>query len=206
MTKSTPDDNLAEHIRETQKIWRMCILKMMKSCGIDASIQKKINQSWKRGYGVVIFWDALQGDKNLTKVKVREAQQEIDEKLSSPKLKEFLADLRGFCAMVAEETEAEDETEGAQRRKDEEEKIYMRRLESEITPDEEEERANVLANPELKGKLCEAIREDTRRLNLAFDTAPFSGSLRVRLNRMKRIAGIDYNIGYGSIVPANFWV
>jgi hypothetical protein len=206
ITKSTPDTDLAEYIRETQKIWRMCILKMLKSCGIDASIQKKINQSWKRGYGVVIFWDALQGDKNLTKVKVREAQQEVDEKLSSPKLKEFLLDLRGFCAMVAEETEAEEEGEVAQRRKDEAEKIYMRQLESEITPDEEEERAKVRANPELKEKLWKAIGEDTRRLNLAFDTAPFSGDLRRRLNRMKRIAGIDYNIGYGSVVPANFWV
>lgn len=206
VTKSTPDTDLAEHIRETQKVWRICILKMMKSCGIEASIQKKINQSWKRGYGVVIFWDALQGDSKLTKVKVREAQQEIDEKLSSPKLKEFLVDLRGFCAMVAEETEAEDEAEGAQRRKDEEEKIQMKRMESEITPDEEEEREKVRANPELKAKLREAIRKDQNLLNRAFDTSPFSGDLRVRLNRMKRIADIDYNIGYGSVVPANFWV
>ena len=206
ITKSTPDTDLAQHIRETQKVWRMCILKMFDSCGIKTAIQKKIEQSWKRGYGVVIFWDALQGEGKLSKAKVREAQQETDEKLSSPKLRDFLLDLRGFCAMVAEDTEAEDEAEGAKRRKDEEERILMRRMESEITPDEEEERAKVLANPELKAKLWEAVRKNQRQLDSAFDTTPFSGDLRQRINRMKRIAGIDYNTGYGSIVPANFWV
>jgi len=205
ITKSTPDTDLAQHIRETQKVWRICILKMFDSCGIKAAIQKKIEQSWKRGYGVVIFWDALQGEGKLSKAKVREAQQETDEKLSSPKLRDFLLDLRGFCAMVAEDTEAEDEAEGAKRRKDEEERILMRRMESEMTPDEEEERAKVLANPELKAKLWEAVRKNQRQLDSAFDTTPFSGDLRQRINRMKRIAGIDYNTGYGSIVPANIW-
>jgi len=207
LTKSTPDADLAEHIRQTQRVWRLCILEMLDSCGIKATIQKELSGTWKRGYGIIINWATLQkDDKNLTKVKVREAQEEVNEKLSSPKLRDFLLDLRGFCAMVADETEAEDEGDVAQRRKDEEERIYMRRLESEITPDEEEERAKVLANPELKAKLWEAVRKDQRQLERAFDTTPFSGDLRQRINRMKRIAGIDYNIGYGSVVPANFWV
>ena len=207
ITKSTPDADLAEHIRQTQQVWRLCIWQMMDICGIKITIRKELTGTWKRGYGIIINWETLQkDDKNLTKAKVREAQQEIDEKLSSPKLRDFLLDLRGFCAMVAEETEGEDEGDVARRRKDEEEGILMRRMESEITPDEEEERAKVRANPELKAKLWEAIKRETGRLNSVFDTAPFSGNLRQRINRMKRIAGIDYNTGYGSVVPANFWV
>lgn len=207
ITKSTPDVDLAEHIRQTQRVWRLCIFEMLDVCGIKSTIQKEVLGTWKRGYGIIINWKTLQkDDKNLTKVKVREAQEEVNQKLSSPKLRDFLLDLRGFCAMVAEETEAEDEGDVAKRRKDEEERILMMRMESEITPDEEEERAKVRANPELKAKLWGAIRRDQAKLDSVFDTAPFSGDLRQKINRMKRIAGIDYNTGYGSVVPANFWV
>jgi hypothetical protein len=207
ITKSTPDADLAEHVRQTQRVWRLCIWEMLDICGIKTTIQKELTGTWKRGYGIIINWKTLQtDDKNLTKVKVREAQEEVNEKLSSPKLRDFLVDLRGFCEMTAEGVEAEDDGDVARRRKDEEERIYMMRLESEITPDEEEERAKVRANPELKAKLWEAIKRETGRLNSVFDTAPFSGDLRQRINRMKRIAGIDYNTGYGSVVPANFWV
>lgn len=203
LTKSTPDADLAEHIRQTQKVWRMCILKMMKSCGIDAAIQKELSGTWKRGYGVVIYWNALQGDSKLTKVKVREAQQEIDEKLSSPKLKEFLVDLRGFCEMTAEGAEAEDEGEVAQRTKDAEEKAYLRRVASEMNPDEEEERARISANPELRSRLRSAIQRDegVMRRNGMMNIA-YSGSVQ-SLNHFKRLAGIDYNAGYGAVAPFN---
>ena len=81
-------------------VWANCIHRMFASCGVDnLSIGVPLAGRWKRGSGILIEWGEYLGDtgtNKLTKAKIAEAQRQMDEKLSSPKLRDFLVDLRGF--------------------------------------------------------------------------------------------------------------
>jgi len=188
-------------------VWRRCIRLMFASCGVDnVETSVPVAGIWKRGSGITIGWKEYLGDTEttkLTKAKITEAQRQMDEKLSSPKLRDFLVDLRGFCEMTAETVEPEDEKLVAQRAKDAEEKAYLRRVASEMSADEEEERARVSANPELRSRLRTAIQYAEgvmRRHGMMNDR--YSSSI-IEMNHFKRIAGIDYNTGYGAVAPFN---
>jgi hypothetical protein len=186
--------------------WGWVLHKMFASCGVEPlRMTTPPAGRWKRGSGILIEWEYLgdTGTGKLSKAKIAEAQRQMNEKLSSPKLRDFLVDLRGFCEMTAEAVEPEDEKEVAQKAKDAEEKAYLRRVASEMTPDEDEERARVSANPELRSRLRSAIQRDEgvmRRHGMM--NATYSGSV-IKLNHFKRLAGIDYNAGYGAVAPFN---